>query len=121
MTKFQAIGRRVKKLRESARPKETQDGLAAAVGVGRSTIGMIETGKDGGGIDTMIAIADHYKVPLDWLVCRRVPAGGPLAGQFVDDPNELAWLDFWRGIPEQDRDALFRALQIRSPGDSRTA
>lgn len=117
MTKFQAIGHRVKKLRKAVRPKETQDDLAAAVGVSRSTIGMIEAGKDGGGIATMIAIADHYKVPLDWLVCRRVPEGGPLAGQFVDDLNELAWLDFWRGIPEEHRDALFRALQIRRDQD----
>jgi hypothetical protein len=32
-----------------------------------------------------------------WLLCREVPPGGPLTGEFINDPDEkLAWLPFWR-------------------------
>ena len=85
----------MKDLRQKA--GEGQEDLAAVADVTRSTIAGIETGRDQGGLATMVAIADHYKVPLDWLLCRKVPPGGPPLGQFVDSPDEVAWVLFWRG------------------------
>lgn len=117
MTNAQNVGNRVRALRDLQPAKFTQYDLAATVGVARSTIASIERGHDSGGVRTMIAIADHFKVPLDWLLCRTVPTGGPLVGKFVDDPDELAWLAFWRDVPEADRDALFRALRIPRSDD----
>ncbi len=118
MTNLHAIGRRVKQLRKQ-RGLSSQDDLAAEIGVSRSAIAGIEAGSDRGGLETMVAIADYFKVPLDWLLCRKPPPGGPLAGQFVDDPDELAWLDFWRDLDRDDKVAVTRLLRV--PGFDRAA
>lgn len=110
MTNLKKIGQRVAALRTEA--DLSQEGLAVILGVARSTLAGIETGNDRGGIATMVAIADHFKVPMDWLLGRVVPAGGPLAGQFVDDLDELAWLNFWRSISNEDRTAVVKLLQV---------
>lgn len=110
VTNLKAIGRRVAELRRAR--DLTQDELADIIGVARGTIGSIETGGNRGGIVTTIAIADYFKVPMDWLLCREVPAGGPLAGQFVDRPDELAWIAFWRGLSPSDRVAAVKMLRI---------
>lgn len=119
MTNMKAIGARVRALRKGQPDKVTQNDLAEIIGVSRSTIAGIEAGSDRGGIETMIAIADHFKVPLDWLVCRTPPEDGPLVGNFVDDPDKLAWLAFWDKVAPGDRPALFSILQIAKP-DRRT-
>lgn len=113
MSSSKASGRRVRELREAE--GLVQEDLAAIIGVSRSTIAGIETGGDRGGISTMIAIADHYKVPLDWLLCRSVPPGGPPVGQFVDSPDKLAWLHFWDSLSPSDRHSVIRALRIPFP------
>ena len=110
MTDWDAVGRRVATLRQKA--GEGQHDLAAAIGKSRSTVAGIETGGDGGGTAAMVAIADHYKVPLDWLLCRKVPTGGPLVSEFVEDPDELALLHFWRGLDLADRQSFARTLRI---------
>ena len=106
------IGRRVAALRTERQLGQID--LAAEVGVSRSTIAGIESGNDRGGILTMIAIADYFKVPLDWLLARDVPPGGPLIGQFVDDADKLAWLAFWDGLNDADRSSALRLLQVPS-------
>ena len=108
-------GRRVRELREAE--GLVQEELAAIIGVSRSTIAGIETGGDRGGIVTMVAIADHYKVPLDWLLGRKVPPGGPPVGQFVDSPDKLAWLQFWDSLDAADRRAVLRMLRIPFPNE----
>lgn len=113
MTNLAAIAARLKALRKSLPGKPTQEELAATIGISRSAIAGIESGGDRGGISTMVALADYYKVPLDWLLCRKVPAGGPLVGKFVDDPDELALVRFWGGLTDDERTAMLRLLQIR--------
>jgi hypothetical protein len=49
---------------------------------------------------------------MDWLLCRIVPPGGPLAGQFIDDGDELAWLAFWRGLTPVERAAALKMLRV---------
>jgi transcriptional regulator with XRE-family HTH domain len=111
MTNLKAIGRRVRQLREAA--GLGQEELAAEVGTSRSTIAGIETAGDRGGGELMIAIADYFKVPLDWLHCREVPPGGPLVGQFIEDLDELALINFWRGLTPVERSAVAKMLHIR--------
>ena len=77
------------------RGKQTQEDLAAATGLSRSSIASIETGSQSIGMQSAITLADYFKVPLDYLLCRRVPPGGPLTGQFVEDRNILALIRFW--------------------------
>lgn len=110
MNKLKAIGRRIAGLRRDARM--TQTDLATAVGVTRSIIGEIEGGTQPGGLDTMIALADQFKVPLDWLLLREVPPGGPLVGKFVDDPDELAWVAFLSRLSPEERSVAARMLGL---------
>lgn len=110
MADVKAIGQRIARLRKDA--GETQASLAEDLGVGRTTLTMIELGKDQPGISTAIALADRFKVPLDWLLCRKPPADGPLVGQFVEDANELALLGWWRSLSVGDRYAATRMLRI---------
>lgn len=117
VTNLKAIGRQVAKLRREARL--TQDELADIIGVARGTIGSIETGGNRGGIVTTIAIADYFKVPMDWLLCREVPPGGPIVGQFINDPDELAWNAFWRGLSPEMRNAATTMLRVPGIGQER--
>lgn len=117
VTNLKAIGRRVAKLRRAA--KLTQDELADIIGVARGTIGSIETGGNRGGIVTTIAIADHFKVPMDYLLCREVPPGGPLLGEFIESPNELAVIAFWRSLTPEERAAAVKMLHIPDVGQAR--
>jgi transcriptional regulator with XRE-family HTH domain len=110
MTNLKAIGRRVAELRRQA--GQTQDELADIIGLARGTMGSIETGGNRGGIVTMVAIADYFKVPMDWLLCREVPPGGPLTGEFIDRPDELAWIAFWRGLTQGERAAALKMLRV---------
>lgn len=109
MSKLAEIGRRFRSLRAKG---VTQEALAAEIGVSRSMIAGVETGGDWPGLQATIAFADHFKVPLDWLLCRKPPAGGPLVGQFVDDGDELAFLNFWRGLTDAERTAALSLLRI---------
>jgi transcriptional regulator with XRE-family HTH domain len=107
------IGDRIRRLREAAH--EVQEDLAAAVGVSRPTINGIENGKEGGSLRTMLAIADHYNVPLDWLLGRRLQPGAPLFGKLIEDPNELALIGFWRSLSPAKRVAVADLLHIHAP------
>jgi transcriptional regulator with XRE-family HTH domain len=108
--KQQDIGRRLVKLRRGA--GLNQEDLAAAVGVSRSLIATMEVGIYRGGIDTMVALADYFKVPLDWLMCRTVPPGGPMVGQFVELPNEIALLSFFRSLTPEERRFAVKLLRL---------
>lgn len=116
MSTLKAIGRRVQDLRRAE--GIGQEELAAIVGVSRSTIAGIETGGDRGGIETMIAIADHYKVAMDWLLGRHLPAGSPPAGKLVYRPDQIAILDYWDSLSFEDKQAVVRALHIPCPNES---
>ena len=116
MTNLKAIGQRVRQLREEE--GIIQEELAAVLGVSRSTIAGIESGGDRGGILTMVAIADHYKVPMDWLLCRQVPPGGPPVGKFIDRPDQLALFEFWEGLDDAERAMAVRLLRIPPPGEA---
>lgn len=110
MDKLKEIGGRVAGLRNAL--GLTQADFAEAVGVSRSTLAGIETGGDRGGILSMIAIADYCKVPMDWLLGRTVPCGGPLVGEFIEKPGELGLVHFWRSLPLNEQLAAINLLHI---------
>jgi transcriptional regulator with XRE-family HTH domain len=99
MTNLKAIGARVRELRLAE--NIGQEELAAIIGISRSTLAGIETGKDRGGIETMIAIADHYKVPMDWLLARKLPPGSPPIGKLVYRADQISILALWENLPVQ--------------------
>jgi len=99
MTSLKAIGARVRELRLAE--NIGQEELAAIIGISRSTLAGIETGAERGGIVTMIAIADHYKVPMDWLLDRKLPPGSPPVGKLVYRPDQVSILNLWEKLPVQ--------------------
>jgi transcriptional regulator with XRE-family HTH domain len=119
MTNLKMIGARVRELRRAE--GIGQEELAAIIGVSRSTIAGIETGGDRGGIETMIAIADHYKVPMDWLLDRVLPPGRPPVGKLIYRPDEILINDIWHKLPVEFkkawRDSL-SALGLPEPSEN---
>jgi transcriptional regulator with XRE-family HTH domain len=109
------IGARVRQLRLAE--GIGQEELAAAIGVSRSTIAGIETGGDRGGIETMIALADHYKVPMDHLLDRKLPPGSPPVGELVHRPDQVAVLRLWNSLPFDIQTRLIEALQTITLGE----
>ena len=109
------LGTRIRNLRLSRKLRQAE--VADAVGVSRSFLSSIETGGDYPGRETLSAIADYFHVTIDYLqsgTTTGLPSrGGPLGGQFVDDPDELALLRFWRGLTDAER-LLF--LKMVKPG-----
>jgi len=104
------IGVRLAQLRENA--GETQEQTAAATGYSRSTIANIEAGTQQIGLQAALALADHFRVPMDYLLCRVVPPGGPLVGKFLEDRDVLALVGFWESLNDSDRQAVVRLLRI---------
>lgn len=60
------LGDKIKKLRKERHI--TQSELANAIGLSRSSIGMIESNKQGTGNDSLIKIADFFDVTVDYLL-----------------------------------------------------
>lgn len=108
MTSLKTIGARIRELRRAE--GIGQEELAAIIGISRSTLAGIETGGDRGGIETMIAIADHYKIPLDWLLDRKLPPGTPPVGKLIYRPDEILINDIWHKLPVQFKEAWRDAL-----------
>ena len=109
MTNHEKIGRRIAQTRRDM--DATQVEMAEAIGLSRTQL----TGIEGGGntsLATMIAIADYLKVPLDWLLGRKVPPGGPLVGHFIYEPDELALFRFWKARTPEEKRAVFMTLRI---------
>lgn len=111
MIDLQAMGARVADLRRRA-GFDRQEDLAAELGCSRSAIAGVESGGDRPGLLLAVALADKFRVPMDWLLGRSVPAGGPLVGQFINDPDELAWLNFWKSLLPEQRPMALRMLRI---------
>jgi transcriptional regulator with XRE-family HTH domain len=116
MTNLETIGRRIAELRRQQ--GITQDTLSAAIGVSRSTLAGIERGLDRAGIASTIAIADYFKVPMDWLLGRRVPPGGPLKSEVINREDELSWVAFWRGLPVEERRMAMKLLNVPHSNDA---
>jgi len=111
MADLKMIGGRIRKLRLAA--KLSQPELAAALGLSsRSTIAGIETGADRAGIETMVAIADYFKVPMDWLLGRTVPPGSPPVGKLINRDDEIAVIDFWHSLSVDQKKAVVTTLRI---------
>jgi len=110
-TDLKAIGGRIRTLRLAAGLSQPQ--LAAALGLSsRSTIAGIETGGDRASFDLMVAIADYFKVPMDWLLGRKIPPGSPPVGKLINRDDEIAVIDFWHSLSIDEKRAAVITLRI---------
>ena len=104
------LGDRLKALRRARRGLTGED-AAAAIGISRSTLASIENGHDLPKRATLFAIAKFYGVTPEFLVSGGRPApASPNPGEVVKNPNELALLEFWRGLSAEDRELFTRML-----------
>lgn len=109
MLDHKKVGACVRKFRKMA--GLTQAELADAVGLSRPAITSLEAGRWPTRFETMCDLADVLLVPLDVLVGRAPPSGGPLVSHFVHDPEELRLLDLWRLFPPNEKIVFFRMMQ----------
>ena len=93
--------------------------VADAVGISRSALAMIESGGDNPGRETLLAIADYFGASLDWLEGRLHKITTPGFSQVIDDPDELALVNFWRGLTTDQRRLMLNML--RRPASEETA
>jgi transcriptional regulator with XRE-family HTH domain len=112
------IGRRIVDLRRAA-GIERQEDLAARLAVrfetSRSAIAGLEAGRDLPGREMAVALANLFRVPLDYLLGRTVPPGGPLVGEFIEDPDELALIRFWRSLETPEERRLLARMMANPP------
>ena len=111
---LRAIGARVRQLRKHA--GIPQEELAEALRISRSTIAGIETGRERGGIEILLSIADHFNVPMDWLLARGQSLGSPPRGQLVERPDEIAILNFWHSLTIKEKHAVAKMLRVPISG-----
>jgi transcriptional regulator with XRE-family HTH domain len=108
MTGHQSLGELVRDLRKRA--ELTQMELATEIGIARSTLASIETGSDLPGRETLMALADFFKVPLDNFRTRTAGNRQPRRREVVEDPDELALLSFWRSLSKEQRVMVTRLM-----------
>lgn len=101
-TNLDAFGARIRELRRQR--GLTQQQLADAIEIGRSTLAGVELGRDQLGIGATIDLADYFEVSLDWLIGRQVPHGGDAL--LVHDREEIALIQWWRRQPVEKRPAM---------------
>ena len=91
------LGQRLKQMRKSR--NLTQMEVAVAIDYSRTALSGVESGNDKPGRDLLETLARFYGVTVGELYRPR----SPQIGEFVEDPDELAWLIFWRGLDEQGK------------------
>lgn len=77
---------------------------------------MIENDQDLPGRETLKAIADYFKVSVDYLLSGSdAAAESPGDSEIVKDPDERALLAFWRTLDDEDRRAMLRMIRFPPP------
>jgi transcriptional regulator with XRE-family HTH domain len=89
---------------------KTQDDVADAVGIKRGTLAAIEAGHDNPGRETLIALANYYRVSLDWLTTGKGEMR-PLRALNADE-ERLLWA--YRKLPRREAQAHLRLLTERA-------
>lgn len=102
-----AFGQRLRDMR-TARGL-TQSELAAVIGISRSHIAAMETGADPPGREILHALATFFSVSMDFLQAGITQA--PQEGRFVQDAEQLAWLNLWDAIHPSERARVIRLVR----------
>jgi transcriptional regulator with XRE-family HTH domain len=110
MSDAKRLGRLIQSLR--AEQGITQVDLSAAIGIARSTLAGIERGHYMPGRETLNALADFFRVPVDKLRHGTAPPAAPGFGQVIEDPDELALVRLWRTLTHDQRVLVCRMLAV---------
>lgn len=102
-------GARLKALRKERHL--TQEDVAVEIGIKRNYISEIENGKELPGRETLAAFADFYDVTVDYILKGDIAAPpSPMTPKFVEDPDELALLSFWKSLLPEERRLMIKLL-----------
>ncbi|CAH2606449.1 Helix-turn-helix transcriptional regulator (plasmid) [Rhodovastum atsumiense] len=63
--------------------------------------------------DALRVILLHLGIKIDYTDSGTPFISGPLPGEFVKDPDELALLRFWRGLDHAQRILMTQMLEMR--------
>ena len=77
--------------------------LGDILGIKNQSVSAMEKGKNVPSYDTLLALADYFNVPLDYLVGRDVSSGCP---QPTVTPDEFALVEKIRALPPEKRRAI---------------
>ena len=94
----------------------TQGDLASMLGMSGSTISMYERGERAPSKEAMEAIADHFNVPLDYLLGRNVVVNkSPSFSDLIDleevlPPDEVRLVELYRRADEIDKQTIRNIL-----------
>jgi len=93
--------------------KLSQRALAARIGVTGGAVAQWEQGET---IPTSANLEAMSRV-LGFSLKGPPPPGRPYQGEFVDDPDELALLRFWRSLTEGQRSVMLGVLKAVALAD----
>lgn len=94
----------------------SQAEVAEAIGISRSYLAGIEAGSEWPGRETLAAFAVFYGISVDQLYAALPAPGLPKAGEFINRPNELALLHFWRRLARRGDRQTFLAEVLKGLG-----
>lgn len=107
--KLTGLAMRLRPLR--AQTGLTQSEVAAAVGIERSTLAGLESGAANAGRETLAALADYYKVSLDYLEKGTTAPGQELPLDTAQTEEEATLLRISRLLNKDQRNALIIAMR----------
>lgn len=88
-----------------------QADVAEAIGISRSTLAGIERGIDLPGRETLASIAKFFGASIDYIESGAKPPVAPGAGEFIENPDELALVAFWRSLTPDERRMVLKLMQ----------
>jgi transcriptional regulator with XRE-family HTH domain len=98
---YRQLGERIKE--ERIKRHKTQDNMAEALNISTSYIGQIERGERHLTLDTLILIANYFKVSVDYLIRDSLEL------QLLDSTDE--WKLITEGKTVEQKQILFEALK----------
>lgn len=100
------LGNKIKKLREDKRM--TQQELADLVGLSQSTIGMLESGRQGASRKTLVKLADFFGVTVDYLLSDDEEMDKIAE---YESQNKIFFSKFGK-LSEKDRNKIIKMIEI---------
>jgi len=114
MTEHVLVPGRVRELREAA--GEDQVDLAVAIGRSRTYVSKLETGDVNPSIETLIAIAHHYRTSPNYLLGWSTREPGAHGEDVAEDADKRTLLTLFERIPPEDRAIVEAFLKRLSNG-----